>query len=108
MYVYGRGRGGGWGRGRGGTRGMWPGNGPFSHLPPWGRPGWLYGPGSCWTMGYWGNLPQTAPVPPAAAVPQVDNVEALRQQKEFLENQLKGLQETIDRISQRLDDLSEQ
>jgi len=36
------------GRGRGRNQGPWPGNGPFSHLPPWQRPGWLYGPGSCW------------------------------------------------------------
>ena len=38
------------GRGRGRNQGTWPGNGPFSHLPPWQRPGWLYGPGSCWYM----------------------------------------------------------
>lgn len=36
------------GRGRGRNQGSWPGQGPFSHLPPWQRPGWLYGPGSCW------------------------------------------------------------
>jgi hypothetical protein len=35
----------GW-RGRGaGWTGPWPGRGPFSHLPPWQRPGWLYGLG---------------------------------------------------------------
>ncbi|MHA1752339.1 MAG: hypothetical protein ACTSYZ_08225 [Candidatus Helarchaeota archaeon] len=40
-------RGGGRGRGRGGGRGGWrrnnqryPGNGPWSHLPPNKRPGW--------------------------------------------------------------------
>lgn len=38
------------GRGRGRNQGPWPGNGPFSHLPPWQRPGWLYGPGSCWYL----------------------------------------------------------
>lgn len=31
-----RGRGGGW-------TGPWPGRGPFSNLPPWQRPRWLYG-----------------------------------------------------------------
>ena len=31
-----RGRGGGW-------TGPWPGRGPFSYLPPWQRPGWLFG-----------------------------------------------------------------
>lgn len=38
------------GRGRGRNQGAWPGRGPFSHLPPWQRPGWLYGPGSCWYL----------------------------------------------------------
>jgi hypothetical protein len=38
------------GPGRGRKQGQWPGNGPFSHLPPWQRPGWLYGPGSCWYL----------------------------------------------------------
>ncbi|MGQ9744263.1 MAG: hypothetical protein ACUVQW_06585 [Candidatus Bathycorpusculaceae bacterium] len=33
----------GW-RGRsGGWTGPWPGRGPFSYLPPWQRPGWLFG-----------------------------------------------------------------
>jgi hypothetical protein len=41
---------GGRGRGRGGNQGPYPGHGPFSHLPPWQRPGWLYGPGSCWYL----------------------------------------------------------
>jgi chaperonin cofactor prefoldin len=59
-------------------------------------------------MGYWDNVPQPAAVPSTVPTPQVDNVETLRQQKEFLENQLKGLQDTIERISKRLDDLSEQ
>jgi hypothetical protein len=31
----------GW-RGIGWSR-RWPGNGPFSNLPPWQRPGWIYG-----------------------------------------------------------------
>ncbi len=35
-------RGGGRGRG-GGWKGPWPGRGPFSHLPPWQRPGWVFG-----------------------------------------------------------------
>ncbi len=44
------------GRGRGRKQGQWPGQGPFSHLPPWERPGWRYGPGSCWTF-YRQNIP---------------------------------------------------
>ncbi|WP_297498466.1 hypothetical protein [Thermococcus sp.] len=42
----------GWGRGRvwfgrGRWLAPWPGRGPFSYLPPWQRPGWVYG------RGYW-------------------------------------------------------
>jgi len=33
-----------------GAYGPWPGRGPFSHLPPWQRPGWLYGRGRCWWL----------------------------------------------------------
>ncbi|RLE53843.1 MAG: hypothetical protein DRJ26_02840 [Candidatus Methanomethylicota archaeon] len=40
----------GWGRGRRGWIGPWPGRGPFSHLPPWMRPGWLFGRGACWWL----------------------------------------------------------
>jgi hypothetical protein len=29
-------------------RGPYPGHGPWSHLPPWERPGWWYGRGWCW------------------------------------------------------------
>ncbi len=39
-----------WGWGRRGWIGQWPGRGPFSHLPPWMRPGWLFGRGSCWWL----------------------------------------------------------
>ena len=50
-------RGGGWGR----WTGPWPGRGPFSYLPPWQRPGWLFGRGACWWLfgpyawGMWAN-----------------------------------------------------
>jgi len=40
----------GWGRGGRGWFGPWPGRGPFSYLPPWQRPGWLFGRGSCWWL----------------------------------------------------------
>jgi len=44
----------GW-RGRGGGRGgQYPGRGPFSYLPPWQRPGWLFGYGRGVGYGYGG------------------------------------------------------
>ncbi|RLG85016.1 MAG: hypothetical protein DRO18_06440 [Thermoprotei archaeon] len=50
-----RGGGFGWRGGRGGWGrwSPWPGRGPFSHLPPWMRPGWLFGRGSCWFLFGW-------------------------------------------------------
>ncbi|MEM1508154.1 MAG: hypothetical protein QW262_07920 [Candidatus Bathyarchaeia archaeon] len=39
----------GW-RGAGGWTGLWPGRGPFSYLPPWQRPGWVFGRGWCWRL----------------------------------------------------------
>ena len=48
---------GGWGRGGWrwgwydwGWPSPWPGRGPWSFLPPWLRPGWLFGRGACWLM----------------------------------------------------------
>lgn len=38
------------GMGRGRSWGPWPGRGPFSHLPPWLRPGWVFGRGACWWL----------------------------------------------------------
>ncbi|RLE50248.1 MAG: hypothetical protein DRJ31_02110 [Candidatus Methanomethylicota archaeon] len=46
-WYPGYGWGGGWGRG---WFGPWPGRGPFSYLPPWQRPGWLFGRGACWWL----------------------------------------------------------
>ena len=97
--AYSYGRRGGRGRGRGGGRGQWPGNGPFAHLPPWERPGWLYGPGSCWTLGY-RNLPETT-------ISSANDFETLRSQKEYLEAQLKSLQETLMQIEERLKNLED-
>ncbi|MHA2427197.1 MAG: hypothetical protein ACXADB_04130 [Candidatus Hermodarchaeia archaeon] len=56
------------GRGRGSGQGPWPGHGPFSHLPPWQRPGWLYGPGSCWN--YYQQSQDPSSDTPSVAPPQ--------------------------------------
>ncbi|RLG78949.1 MAG: hypothetical protein DRO13_06600 [Thermoprotei archaeon] len=48
---------------------IWPGRGPFSYLPPWQRPGWIFGRGYCrWLLGwpwrpYW-YPPVIPPIPP--------------------------------------------
>jgi hypothetical protein len=83
----------GW-RGRGWTG---PGRGPFSNLPPWQRPGWLYGRGACWYLygPYQG-------VPPMKAE---DEAALLKEQKKAVEEQLKAMQETLKKIQERLDEL---
>jgi len=40
-----------WGWRGTGWIGPWPGRGPFSYLPPWQRPGWLFGFGR-WLWSY--------------------------------------------------------
>ncbi|MHC1627649.1 MAG: hypothetical protein ACXQTI_02300 [Candidatus Nezhaarchaeales archaeon] len=56
----------GFGRGRRGWIGPWPGRGPFSYLPPWQRPGWLFGRGACrWLFAMpWLGMPPYGLYPP--------------------------------------------
>jgi hypothetical protein len=37
--------------------GRYPGRGPWSHLPPYERPGWWYGRGWCWWYGRYPYIP---------------------------------------------------
>lgn len=86
-------------------RGLWPGNGPFRNLPPWERPGWLYGPGSCWTMGYWRGTGTPIATAPPTIVPPGENLEILQRQKDSLVAQLEYIQQTISRIEERIMEL---
>jgi len=87
----------GW-RGRGWT-GQWPGRGPFSNLPPWQRPGWLYGRGACWYMyGPYNTTPPTMKPEDEAAL--------LAEQKTLVETQLIAMQETLKKIQDRLNELN--
>ncbi len=78
--------------------GNWPGNGPYSNLPPWQRPGWLYGRGACY---YLYESPYTTPPP----TPQ-DETALLNQQKTTVEAQIKALQDALTKIQERLDTLN--
>lgn len=83
--------------------GPWPGRGPFSHLPPWQRPGWLYGRGACW----WFLAPHFR-YQPYVAVPSLnpeDERKILTEQRTFIEEQVKALQEALKRIEDRLEEL---
>ena len=85
-------------RGRGRNQGNWPGNGPFRHLPPWERPGWIYGRGSCW----YGVNSGVGSIP--SATPQRES-QILADQKGMLEEQLRSIQQRLAQIENRLSDL---
>ncbi len=92
-----------------GRSGAWPGNGPFRDLPPWERPGWLYGPGSCWTLGYWRTTGVPAvPSVPSGSLTAAQELEMLNRQKEAIEAQLQNIQQTLARIEKRTEELQKQ
>ena len=103
----------GW-RGRG--SGPWPGRGPFSYLPPWQRPGWLYGRGACWWVlptNLQATVPQVPPatVPPTPVPPTVPTTPFVptftkEKEKQMLGQQVKALEAQLDAIKKRLEELS--
>ena len=103
-----RGQGGG-----GGRAGPWPGRGPFSYLPPWQRPGWLYGRGACWWLFapyLQASIPQTSTaMPPTSGRTMVTPfMPALteKQEKQMLEQQLEFLEAQLGAIRKRIEELS--
>jgi len=94
------------GRGRG-QYGPWPGRGPFSNLPPWQRPGWLFGRGSCWYL-YSQNLPKDATstlILPVASQPPTLPFANKEQEKEMLEQYVKNLETQLVAIRKRLEEI---
>jgi hypothetical protein len=82
----------GW-RARGGF-GSWPGRGPFSHLPPWERPGWLYEPRACWWL-YASRTPYPAEPTPAEELETLETYRKdLKQELESIEARITQLKET--------------
>jgi hypothetical protein len=79
------------------NRGNWPGAGPYSNLPPWQRPGWLYGRGACWQL--------YGPYAPASTIKPEDETALLAEQKTLIEEQLKAMQERLNQIQERLNEL---
>ena len=92
---------------RGGRRGSYPGRGPFNHLPPWQRPGWLYGPGSCWWL-YGGPVSTTGyPILPQNINTQ-DEMKLLTEQRKMFEDQIEVIKENMQKIENRLNQLSKE
>jgi hypothetical protein len=80
------------GRGRGGWLGPWPGRGPFSDLPPWERPGWVYGRGACWR--FWGT-------------PYLHSYPNEKEERSYLEASKRDLEEELKVIETRINELKE-
>ena len=103
-------------RGRGRNRGnyrIWPGNGPFNYLPPWQRPGWLYGRGACWRLypNYYSTEqpdPDLAPVPPQVLPTPIIPRFTKEQETQLLEQQKTMLQSQLDAIKNRLTELTKE
>jgi|GEM_PF-296695 len=105
-----------------GRRGRYPGNGPFRDLPPWQRPGRVYGYGRGYGRGYgytgdptkcarfpwlprwWWSNPDyqgAVPVPPAdvsAMGPVPDERVYLQDQTKYLEQELAALRKRLEEL----------
>ena len=94
-------------RGIGGRRsGLWSGRGPFSHLPPWQRPGWLYGRGACWWLLDPKVQSTIQQAQPATIQPPIVPTFTREQEQEMLEQQEKAFKSQLDAIRKRLEELN--
>jgi Family of unknown function (DUF5320) len=97
---------------------QWPGNGPFSHLPPWQRPGRAYGGrglGRGWgsdqrvcarfpSMPRWWWVDPTYAHQPSMPTPQ-DELSALEQSKKALGEEKASIEQEITEIETKLKEL---
>jgi hypothetical protein len=97
---------------------QWPGRGPFSHLPPWQRPGRAYGGrgyGRGWNVdprvcGRFPGLPRwwwadpAYTYPPPAPTPQ-DELVALEDSKKELGEEKASVEQEINDIDARIKEL---
>ena len=95
-----------------GRRSRYPGNGPFREIPPYQRPGYLYGgsvrgftgtdPSKCarfpWLARWWWADPYEEDSKEVSDLPSSE--------KEFLEAQLGYLNKELEQIKNRLEELS--
>ena len=104
---------------RRGWVGPWPGRGPFSYLPPWQRPGWIYG-GRGFGRGWWGLNPYVcarfpwlprgwwadpAYAYPPAEITREDEVEALEDYKKELTDEKVNIEQEISDLEVRIKEL---
>jgi len=97
---------------------QWPGRGPFSHLPPWQRPGWKYGgrgygrgwgtdPSVCgrfpWLPRWWWADPNQSYQPPMTT-PQ-DEIAALEECKKELGAEKASIEQEISDLEKQVKEL---
>ena len=93
---------------RGSRNGPWPGRGPFSYLPPWQRPGWIYGRGACWWLLDPKLQSTIQQAQPPTIQPSVAPMLTREQEHEMLKQQEKFITTQLEAIRKRLDDLSKE
>ena len=76
----------------------YPGFGPWSHLPPWERPGWRYfgrgrGRGWCWWWYYYYSSN-----PSASAIDRDIEVRMLEDEAAYLEERLREIKRRLDEL----------
>jgi len=64
----------------------YPGFGPWSHLPPWERPGWKFGRGRGWCWWYYA---------PSVASSREEEIKLLEEEASYLEERLKDVQKRL-------------
>jgi Acetylornithine deacetylase/Succinyl-diaminopimelate desuccinylase and related deacylases len=82
-----------------GNENNWSGRGPFSNLPPWERPGRLYGRGACYYL-------YGAPIQPQPTIPPQNEAVILTNQKNVIETQIENLQKALAKIQERLNEIN--
>ena len=76
-------------------RWIWPGKGPFSHLPPWLRPGWVLGRGWCrYYAPAWLDREEERRLLEDYSSALREEIERLRRELEEVEERLERLRET--------------
>jgi hypothetical protein len=99
---------------------QWPGRGPFSHLPPWQRPGRMYGGrgyGRGWGVDprmcarfpelprWWWADPKYAYQPPTLTPAPQDEITALEESKNALGEEKASIEQEINDVETQLKEL---
>jgi len=81
---------------------IWPGFGPFSHLPPWERSGWLFGRCACWYY-FWPKYYRRSYRIPSLS--REDEISALEEYRKELEEEKAGIEEELREVQKRVEEL---